>query len=332
VKQILIIKLSSLGDLFRPLPAVHLLKKHLPADIDWVTQPEYVELVRHFKDVRNVFSYPRKAFIKNAPAYIRAVRKRKYDYIIDMQGLLKSAVAARFARGGLRLGPSFHREGARFLYDVVAGEKDKNRHSSEEMLDVIRMLDLTVDESCYPVAFNSETLMEPEPRVALLPCSRWPTKNWPPAHFIQLGKMLCKQGVRSIFLLGAPADQNVCNEIEAGIGEGVCNLCGKTSLTELGGILKQMNLVIGVDSGPLHLAATTDVPIVAIYGATDPLRTGPCAERQTILCAENLSCRPCLSRMCERSDLACLEQISPRQVLDAANKWLKGVVDYRTRG
>ena len=317
-KRVLVVKLSSLGDLFHALPTVHLLKKHLQADIDWVTQPEYTGLVRCFPEVDRVIGFPRRNPLKNLGGYLREVRRARYDYVVDLQGLLKSAVAARLARGQVCIGPSYQREGARLFYHQVAGVRNKDRHAVDEALDVIRWLNFPVDEIAFPVNFPAYPLDGEAPRVAMIPCSRWITKNGPPSLFSGLGRLLLQQGVRSLALVGAPGDREVCDQIASEIGDSrVINLCGKTTLPELGGVLKQMKLVVTVDSGPMHMAAAAGVPVVAIFGATDPKRTGPYGAGPVIITEPELECRPCLSRTCRRNDLACLTCLTPGRIFEA---------------
>ena len=318
--QILIIKLSSLGDLFHALPVVHSLKTQLQADVDWVTQPEYQQLVRCFTDVRNVYTFPRRDFLKDVWMYRRAVRQRQYDYIFDMQGLLKSAVAARLARGSQVIGPSWQREGAFLLYGAVAGTRDKERHAVDEGLDFVRHLGLSVEEAQFPVEFPPYALPKQDigPSVAFVPCSRWETKNWPIEHFIRVGQQLGRTipGL-TVYVLGGPADQVPCHALEQGLTDvSVRNLCGQTSLLEMGSVLGQMDAVLTVDSGPMHIASALGVPVVAVFGATSPLRTGPYGLRQKVFQQNDLSCCPCLSRTCQRGDLACMTGLRPEPVAE----------------
>ena len=316
--RVLVVKLSSLGDLFHALPSVHLLKKQLNAEVDWVTQPEYAGLVGCFTDVRRVITFPRRRLISGLPEYLRAVRREQYDYIVDFQGLLKSALAARCARGGRRIGPSYQREGACVFYHDTAGPRNKNRHAVDEALDVVRFLDLPVNETVFPVSFPPYALKGAGPRVAFIPCSRWPTKNAPPALFAGVGRLLLQQGVQTIYLAGSPADSAVCRFMEEELkDERVVNVCGRTSLPELGGLLSRMDLVLTVDSGPMHLAAAAGVRVAAFFGATDPGRTGPYGNHHLLITSpETLACRPCFSRTCQRGDMACLNQLTPEYVME----------------
>ena len=320
--RILVIKLSSLGDLFHALPAVRNLKQQLNATVDWVTQTPYVDLVKCFPDVNRVIAFPRRNFLKRSSPFVRDLRREKYDLVLDLQGLLKSALVARIARGGKRIGPSFAREGSRLLYSAVAGPTNKNRHAVDEVLDVVRYLGLEVRKPEFPVVFPKAQRPEPSPRVAFIPCSRWRTKNWPPERFVEVGRALQERADATIFLAGGPEDQPTCGAIEQQLGERVVNVCGRTSLVELGSLLQEMDLVITADSGPMHMAAAAGRPVLAVFGATDPKRTGPYGEKHRVVALEGLECRPCFSDRCARLDLACLRDLPAERVVAQAMEML----------
>ncbi len=326
VKNILIIKTSSLGDLFHALPTVRALKVGLDADIDWVVADTYADLVRCFDDVDHVIPFPRREFWSRLGWFRGKLRTRDYDYIIDLQGLLKSAVICRLASGRKRIGPSFHREGSRLFYNVIAGDRDKERHAIDECYDVVRYLGLPVPAVPeFPMTFPKIDLGAPHPRVALVPCSRWETKNWPPEKFVEVGRALAGLGA-NLFIIGSPEDKQVCREIERGIGRNVENLCAKTRLVDLGSVFQEVDLVITVDTGPMHFAAVLGRPVLAVFGATDPARTGPVGENCTVVTHGRLVCQPCLSRECVRpkKDLACLHDLSAERIIAAAMKILFG--------
>ena len=322
--RILVVKLSSLGDLFHALPVICPIQQELNATIDWVTQTPYVDLVKCFPDVNRVIAFPRRDFFKHWSAFVRDLRREKYDLVLDLQGLLKSALVARIARGRKRIGPSFAREGSRLFYSAVAGPKNKNRHAVDEVLDVVRYLGCEVQKPEFPVAFPKGVTPQPKPRVAFIPCSRWRTKNWPPERFVEVGRALQKRAGATIFLVGSPEDQSVCDDIEKQLGGRVVNVCGKTSLVELGSLLQEMDLTVTVDSGPMHMAAAIGRPVLAVFGATDPKRTGPpYGETHRVIALEGLECRPCFSDRCARRDLACLRGLPAERVITEAMEMLK---------
>jgi len=316
--RILVVKMSSLGDLFHALPTVHNLKKGLGASIDWVVHTEYLALAKCFTDVDRVIDFPRRHILSQGRSFLQQLRASKYDCIIDLQGLLKSALVSRCACSNRIIGPSYCREGAHFFYSVRAGRKNKERHAVEEALDVVKFLGIEVSSPVFPVSFPKRELNGPGKKIAFVPCSRWPTKNWPQHNFIQVGRSLQQQMDCEIFLVGAPADMHTCESIAQGLTGSVVNQCGKTSLVELGSLLQEMDLLVTVDSGPMHMAAALGVPLLAIFGATDPMRTGPYGGKYTVLHSDDLACWPCRSRTCERGDIACLKQLDVDQVVKAA--------------
>lgn len=323
--KILIVKMSSLGDLFHALPAVHNLKVKLNAQIDWVVNDAYVDLVDCFEDVDRVIPYHRKNFFSTFGGFWSDLRADRYDYIIDLQGLLKSAVVAGLARGGKRIGPSFHREGARLFYSGVAGVLDKDRHAVEENLDIIEYLGLGLMKPEFPVLFPSapmQVMTAPLPRVAMLPASRWETKNWPEAGFVEAGRALREKAGASIILIGSPEDIEICGKIEKEIGSGVVNLAGKCTLPETGGVLSEVDLLVSNDSGPVHMAAAAGTPTVVIFGPTDPARTGPYGDIHRIVRAGE-NCSPCFSTTCNKAGFPCMANVKPAQVIEKALELLR---------
>lgn len=316
--RVLIVKLSSLGDLFHALPAVHNLKIGLDADIDWVVQNEYAGLVRCFTDVDRVIAMSRTRFWREFGFFIRQLRTRRYRYIIDLQGLLKSAFVARLARGRRRIAPSFSREGSVLLHNEKAGKKNKQRHAVEECLDVVRHLKLDVLPPEFHLSFPRKPVEPKRPRVALIPCSRWPTKNWAPDRFVEVAKALQDKAGASIFMIGSAANQDVCHGIGQMLSGTVVNTCGMTNLVEMGSLIQEMDLVISVDSGPMHLAAALGKPLIAVFGSTNPQRTGPFGQLHNVITANGFDCQPCHSRKCKREDIACLRDLPAFTVIQRA--------------
>lgn len=320
-KRILIVKMSSLGDLFHALPAVHILKRNLKAVVDWVVQPEYAHLAKCFDDVHEMIVYPRKDFIPKFIPFWRSLRTGRYDYIIDLQGLLKSALVTRLARGGQRIGLSFSREGARLFYDAVAGKKDKHRHAVDEVLDIVRYMGFDDAEKLFPVTFPEYPAEGSRPCVAFAPCSRWPAKNWPPDQFIETGRALREKRGGSIFLVGGADDGDVCRRIARGIGGGTVDLSGKTTLVELGGLLRKMDLILTVDSGPMHMAAAVGKPVLALFGATDPLRTGPYGPMHRVITSDGIGVHSDMARAYKRGALGTMT-MAVDDVVDCAVEML----------
>jgi len=315
--RVLVVKLSSIGDLIHTLPAVHCLKSGLNATIDWVVQDSYAELVRCFTDVSQVIPFYRKSFFRRYSEFIAHLRLHRYDLVLDFQGILKSAIVTRLAHGQRTIGPSFPREGSRFLYPELAGLPNRTRHAVDEHYDFIRHLALPELDPQFPMAFPLQLLSEPQPRVAIVPVSRWPSKNWPLPFFAEVGRAIQEHANASIILIGGPGDIGPCTDLAAEFKGRAINMAGKLTLTQLGGFLKEMNLVISNDSGPAHIAAALGTPTLTIFGPSDPVRTSPYGNGNQVL-KGRLRCQPCLSRVCRFKDNSCVRTVTPQIVIAAA--------------
>ena len=207
------------------------------------------------------------------------------------------------------------------FYGAVTGPRNKDRHAVEENLDLLTYLGIDKGAIEFPVRWPVPPVLPEGPKVALLPCSRWETKNWPAEHFAAVANQLAAEA--RVYLFGAPEDADVCGRI-ASAAPAVENRCGQTSLVELGGYLAAMQLVITVDSGPMHIAAATGTPVIALFGPTDPKRTGPYGAAHRIMHHENLSCRPCLSRTCRlpEADIRCMRELTPDRIIAQARKMM----------
>ena len=282
--EILIVKLSSLGDLFHALPAVHALRSGLNASrVDWVTQPEYVELVNCFKDVDDIIPFPRKGFARQFPAFRRKLRTRKYDYVVDMQGLFKSGLVGAAADASRKVGPMAPREGARFFYDDYPQHGTSYAHAVDRLCEVVTHLDVAFDDKKFPVAFPEVSIEGAGPRIGLAPCSRWGAKNWPIDRFATLAEKLREKLSCSIYVVGGPGDRAIGDQITAAN----YNLCGAHTIPETGEALRQMDVVVSNDSGPMHIASAVGTPVVALFRPTDPLLTGPYGAMHRVLRADD---------------------------------------------
>jgi lipopolysaccharide heptosyltransferase I len=320
--KILVIKLSSCGDLFHALPAVRNIRRGLNAEIHWLAHDEYKDLVACFADVSRVIGFPRRNFGSQFPRFWRELRQDSYDMVLDFQGLFKSGFSAFLARSPRRIGPSFHREASAMFYSAIAGHLDKHRHAVDECMDIARFLGVSCLNQEFPVAYPPREVPQPRPRIAILPVSRWETKNWPVDSFIEAARRLRQDLSATLFLLGSKADQPACDRIAQALPpDATVNLAGTLSLPETGGVLQAMDLLIANDSGPVHMAAAVGTPTLVLFGPTDPLRTGPYGNDHHIL-RTSRDCQPCYSRECPFPGLPCMTGITPDQVVAEARAML----------
>ncbi len=323
MKRLLLIKPSSLGDLFHAWPAVHSIRAGLSAELDWVVNAEFAALVAAFDDVSRVIPFPRKTFMSSAPAFFKELRKERYDIILDFQGLLKSALISGLARGALRLGPSFHREGACLFYNRIAGARNKNRHAVDECMDFVAELGVPVLND--RLSFRAEPLQKVirHPAIGVLPHSRWRTKDWPATSYMEALRTLQSKTGAAVYLLGGAGDRATCETIKQALSGHVTNLAGETSLLQLLSVLREVDVLISGDSGPLHMAAAVGTPVVGIYGITDPVRTGPFGRHHAVLKARTDLPHEAFRR-CTQSHLSVIAQIAPERVVEETLQLLRG--------
>jgi len=319
LSRILIVKLSSLGDVVHALPVAGALRRRFPrANITWLAGEASADIVRMCRHVDEVLIWapgkrPRLALLSE----LRATRP---VVSLDLQGLVRTAWLAWLSGARWRVGFRSCQEGGVPLCNLPAIAPRTDRHAVDIYLEFARYLgangaapDFGLEVPADARRCGAEVAPHGNsPRVALLPGSRWPTKKWPAPHFASLAALLGESGVRCV-VLGGREDREAGALIAAAAPGTVRDLTGRTSLAQTAGILPGSALAICNDSGPMHLAAALGVPVVALFGPTDPVRTGPYGSGHTVLRAP-VPCAGCRRRRC---CVPCMETISPERVLQA---------------
>jgi heptosyltransferase-2 len=157
------------------------------------------------------------------------------------------------------------------------------------------------------------------PVVGINPCTTWPSKRWSLEGFAAVADTLARQFGALVLLTGGPNDVSLGNEIMGRVSAGPVNLIGRTTLWQLGALIRRCDLYITCDSGPMHISAAVDTPTVAIFGPTDPIRHGPNGTRHTVV-KRDMRCSPCYERKCKSHD--CMRAIRVEDVIEAAARRL----------
>ena len=331
-KNILIIKMSSLGDVLHILPSVAALRKRFPkARLTWLVHPQFSGFVPDPPIIDEVIYFDKVKFNKMSLgekwAYFKEMRallhSRKFDLVIDMHGLFKSAVLAAISGCDNRIGFCEMWEGSGLVSKPIRGEHAKG-HAIEQYLDVVRYLGCPVDEISFPMpdlqkewqAVQNKTEAVKEPYVVLVPGARWDTKIWPAEHFAKLADMILRDG-KQVILAGGPEDAPLGAQISK-LTPGVTDLTGKTSLRELGALIRHCAVYISADTGPLFIAAAMKKPLVAMYGPTRPDKTGPYGSDNAVVLKAPVACAGCLKRHCRH--WICMRSITPETVFEEYKK------------
>ncbi|MBI5232984.1 MAG: glycosyltransferase family 9 protein, partial [Deltaproteobacteria bacterium] len=293
--RVLIVKLSSLGDVVHTLAALHALKKGLGADvkIDWLVEEPSAGMLNSHPMLDEVVVV-RKTSLLRSPFKSLAIAKRlaskRYDMVLDFQGLLKSGVWVFLSRAKRRIGFSGSREFSSIFLNESLPPYDPDMHAVARYLLLAEYVGVDIKEVLFPIHIPDEAkgraqrlLLEQgithgESFICAVPSARWPTKLWSEKEFARLIRLINKRtGFKSV-LVGSTADMEMAERIKGCCEGSAVSLAGNTGLKELAYILGLGVFTVSVDSGPMHVAAAVGSRVVSLFGPTAPWRTGPYGE------------------------------------------------------
>jgi len=340
--KILILKPSSLGDVVQALPVLRLLKKHLPtSEIYWWLDRRLVPLLEADPDLAGVIPFERERWASprhwnEALNSLRQMRAHRFDWVIDLQSLFRSGVVAWLANGACTVGLDDAREGARGFYDIAVARPSYYTHAVDWYLTALHTLNV-------PVHWNFQWLPIRKPVaasirekwpigdsrwVAVQPGARWVNKRWPIEHFVQVVNQLAAwdSGLRFV-VLGSASDASLGHTIYEALPSRCLDLTGTTSLGEMVEWIRASHLVITNDTGPMHVAAALHKPLVALFGPTEPRRTGPYGQLHHVL-QGSPPCVPCMKATCHfEKPIDCLRGVAPHVVTRVATAQLGSARD-----
>ena len=286
-RSILIVKMSSLGDVLHALPTLYALRENNPhARIVWAVHENFSAVLPGKPYIDDVIYIDKKKLKKIS--YLWALRKKlhayQFDMCLDLQGLAKSAIVAWLSGAREKYGYWEMREGSFLVSKGLAGPH-KQDHVIERYLDTVRVLGGTVSSIQFPLPSleNDERTMKERfrqeglegPYIAIVPGARWDVKEWPVAYWIGLCRRLVAEGI-PIVLLGSRDDMEKGNTILKGVEAPLLHdFTGKTTLKELMAAISLGAVYISADTGPLHIANALKKELIALFGPTSPDRTGP---------------------------------------------------------
>jgi heptosyltransferase-1 len=289
--RILIVKLSSLGDVVHAMPVLaDIHAAHQGATIDWVVEPAFAAVVRRARGVAEVIECPLRRWTRSGlwkpavrtevAAFLRRLRRERYDAVLDLQGLTKSALVARLARGptfGLanRTEGSSHEWPARWLA-TTAIRVEPHSHALDRSRELVgKALGTRIDTPPDFGLAGSAAVPGSSPRtIAFLHGSSRADKLWPEAHWVELGRRLAAEGRTIALPQAGDEERERAGRIAAALGS-VAEVWPPLDLGAFIDRLAQTGGAIGVDSGPSHIAVALDLPHVQIYNVPTAWRTGP---------------------------------------------------------
>jgi heptosyltransferase-1 len=335
-RRIALLKPSALGDIIHSLPVLTALRQRFPrAHITWVVNRGYEPLLRGHPDLDATLAFDRgrrRLGLADTALYyarfLRQLRRRKFDLVVDLQGLLRSGLMARASGAPRRVGLSTARDGATWFYTDVAPVADFNAiHAVDRYWLVAEALGAGSGPKVFrvPLAEGDRSWARerlagcPRPWVVLGVGSRWITKRWLPEHFAALAQQAHSYFGGSFIFVGSPDEKPLAEATARRLRGPKQDLSGKTTLPQLAALLDLADVMIANDTGPLHLAAALGRPVVSPYTCTSILLNGPYNAGVGAV-ESKIWCQGSYIKRCPR--LECMAELTPDRLWPA----LKGIL------
>ncbi|MFH1905324.1 MAG: lipopolysaccharide heptosyltransferase I [bacterium] len=327
-RKILIIKPSSMGDIIHALPVLATLRKHYPkAEIAWIVKNKFSDLLAGNPDLTDVIPFDSNSFLQ----LINTLRKRDFDVALDLQGLFRSGILAYLSKASHRIGFSKinSRELSYIFYNHKVTPPQKAVHVVDKNLSLLESLGISeyIYDFKIPISiqdlrfakefFASRKLVPERNKIIMLnPGAGWPTKRWPSEKFIRLADKLTEHINTKVIMSWGPQEKEIIENIKSNENNRI-TIMPQSTIKQLAAIIKSCDLFVGSDTGPTHLAAALEIPVVGLYGPSDPKRNGSYGTKNIII-QKDIPCVSCWKRECDKID--CMKNISVDEVFEACIK------------
>ena len=333
VRNVLVRSTNWIGDVVMTFPAIAAVRKTMPeARITALAKPWVAELLRLCPDVDEVMLFQSPGTHDGLSGKLRLaaeLRARRFDAAILLQNAIEAAIIARLARIPVRAGYDSDCRRLLLTHSVGRTREIRKVHQIDYYLEMIKALGFV--SAGRDVRLNlgddyreaGKDLLQRygigggRILVGMAPGATYgPAKRWYPDRFAGVSDRLHEEFNGETLLFGSKADHAVAEEVKKHAVYPVVNVAGQTSLKEAIALIAQCRLFISNDSGLMHVAGALGVPLVAVFGSTNPVTTSPVGEK-SIIVTKGVSCSPCLKEKCD-TDFRCMDLITADEVYEAA--------------
>ena len=319
-----LVKLGAIGDVVNSLPFVNRLRDAWPqAHITWCIAPLAHGLVQGHPAIDEflVLDLTRPSLW---PRYVLQLRRARFDLVIDLQRLAKSGLIARLSGAPRRLG--FDRARSKesswiFMNELIPANPTPGV-TVEQYLEFADHLRLPPSPTRWDLPLPARPRHHSErPSIVINPGASKDANRWPPAYWASLCRKLVEEFGASVVVTGGAEDRELAQELQTRAGVPLENACGRFGLKESASLFRAADLFVGGDTGPLHIAVAVGTPVVALFGAADPLRTGPHGQAQQVV-RHLVPCAPCRKRSCPIEGHPCMRDLEVEVVLSKVRETL----------
>lgn len=341
--RLLVLAIRALGDVVLTTPIYRTLKDAYPTGrLDVVVERPYGELLHGNPNLDAIYEVergrdtPRLLSWSAQARLIAALRRKRYDVVVDLFSGPRSALMARLTGAPCRIGEDTRSRGRGWLYTHPIPVKREEEHLVVQKLRLVRPLVGEVQETPLELFVLPEELDEAEAvfhsagtqrgrrRVGFFPGAGWAHKRWPPERFAALGDILAAEQGADIVLLGGANDGAACEAVAARMRHRPILLCGARPLRATAACIAQMDLFVSNDTGPMHMAVALNVPTIALYGPSNIVKYGPWGDLVQVV-SHRLTCSPCPQQeetchLVGRVPQECMLEISVEEVLGTVDR------------
>ncbi|MBK9132154.1 MAG: glycosyltransferase family 9 protein [Gammaproteobacteria bacterium] len=339
-RRILIIRLSAIGDVVMASPLIKALRRRHPdARLSWLVEPAAAGLLRDNPDLDEVIVWPRAewralwdarryhAWWTSLRDFVRTLRNRRFDLVLDVQGLLKSAAWARLSGAPVRIGLGSREGGALLMTQVIARPRADARIGSE-YLHLARELGLDSSDFAMDIALGAEDeayartyAAETGPYAILCPFTTRPQKHWFEDRWAQLAQRIHTRFGLTPVLLGGPDARDAAARLQYN-SPALRSQVGNTTLAQSAALIKYAHCLVGVDTGLTHMGIAFKVPTVALFGSTRPYLDTTRANARVLY--HRLECSPCRRHPTCGGAYTCMRLIEVDEVADTLALLMNG--------
>jgi heptosyltransferase II len=330
IRRILIRGVNWVGDSVLTLPAIELLRKIFPdAHLAILVEEELKPLFENVLSINEVVPFRKKTGIKGFYEEIKLIKmlgQGKWDMAVLFPNSFHSALTIFLARIPIRVGYIRDKRGFLLTEKIDIQEETIKKHQVEYYLDLVRnfsenqavsnspAINIGRDELQWAEEFLSERGVESDDvLIGISPGAAYgKAKRWFPERYAELTLRLLAFDKVKVIVFGGKEESSFFHYLKEGVKHSVIDTTGKTNLIQLAALLKSCRMLVTNDSGPMHIAAGVETPVIAIFGSSDPSQTGPLGKNHTVIKKE-VSCSPCFERDCDTFE--CFEKISVEEVL-----------------
>jgi len=319
-------------------PAVRAIRKRFPnTQISLLVKPWVAPVFENSEHIDQLLMYDDKGRHKNIFGKFRLARDLKkyhFDAAILLQNAFEAALITFLADIPLRIGYNTDVRQLLLTHAVTCTNEIKKKHQTDYYLNILRGIGIVEDNKELYLRLNQrdrfqaekilleEQLSIDDTIVGINPGATYgPAKQWPYDRFARLADRIQTFTESRVIIFGGPNDKNLGENISQKMQYRPIDLSGKTSLGEAMALIERCDLFITNDSGLMHVAAALDVPLIAVFGSTNPTTTGPLGRNSRIV-RVSLECSPCLRPECPKGHLDCMDQISVEMVFKVVKEML----------